>query len=45
MLKVKIYENGKLLAIHKYSTEEAANAAKFAIHNHPLFGYRTVIDK
>lgn len=44
MYKVIVYSQKKKIATHKYPNREEAECAAFALHNHPLFKYRTVIE-
>lgn len=45
MFKVEVFNKGKQLTTHWYNESaysEAENCA-YALHNHPLFKYRTVL--
>lgn len=35
----------KPIAIHSYDNEDEARMASYALHNHPLFGYKTIVYK
>lgn len=44
MYKLNVYFRKKMIATHWYTNKEECLNAQFALHNHPHFGYRTIVE-
>lgn len=44
MYKLNVYFRKKMIATHWYTNKEECLNAQFALHNHPHFSYKTVVE-
>lgn len=44
MYKLNVFFRKKRIATHWYTDKNECEAAVFALHNHPHFGYKTVVE-